>query len=385
MHVGKKEKEECCGCGLCMNICPKSAITMKKDLEGFVYPLVDEKKCIYCNLCNLSCSFTKKDNEQKEEIISISYAVRHRNENTLKESQSGGAFTALTDGGFNNNFIVWGMIAQNEKVFCTYAINSEQRNQMRGSKYVQGDIIKVYKIIQKQIKDGENILFSGTPCQVDAVIEYLKNRHVPMDNFYSVDIVCHGVPSPRFWEDYVGYRKDQLHTNEVSIKFRDKSRLGWHSHEESFKVKGKKKKIYSHQYANVFYSHVTLRPSCYNCRYSCLNRVGDVTIADCWGIENNIKEFDDNKGESLLLVNSEKGKVLFNNAEQFLKVISIDIEKYIQPNMIHSTKRPNNRELFWEEYNIKGFKYVLRKYSKESFKVKLKRVYALIKNRNLWK
>lgn len=383
MHIGMKRKEDCCGCGACAALCPKSAIRMRRDSEGFLYPAIDGSMCIDCGLCISRCSFQKLEQDIKSIYIN-SYAVRHKDIKVLSESQSGGAFTALSDGCFKHDFVVWGMVSKGSKVFCTYAINELQRNRMRGSKYVQGDIFDTYQTVEKQIREKKKVLFSGTPCQVAAVKAYLESCNVSLDYFYSIDIICHGTPSPRFWEDYVAYRGKQLHTYNMNIKFRDKTRLGWHSHEESMEVKETGKKIYSHQYANVFYSHLTLRPSCYYCHYAYAMRIADVTIGDCWGIEKTLPQFDDNRGESIVFVHTRKGREIFSYAEPFLKKVSIDPRDYQQPNMKRPSPKPEVRSKFWKEYEKSGFAFVLKKYSREPWKSKVKRAVALVKNKGLW-
>ena len=385
MRVDEISKEGCCGCSACASGCPKNAIIMKGDEEGFIYPIIDNQRCIDCGLCMKLCSFNSEKEIPKEFYKVFSLAVRHKDVDIVKQSQSGGAFTALSDGALKNDFFIWGMVYQNDQVICLCATNEEQRNKMRGSKYVQGSIETVFPELENQLIEGKKVLFSGTPCQVSAIKKFAKNRKLSTEHLYTIDLICHGVPRPRFWNDYLTYRKRQLHTESVSVNFRDKTRLGWHSHEESIGKTNSSKKVYSHKYANIFYTHLTLRPSCYKCPFASQERVGDITIADCWGIERNLSAFDDNRGTSLLIINSKKGEELLHFAEKEMLIKEINIKDYLQPNMIAPSNKPNQRDKFWKEYNSKGFKFVLRKYSKDSWKVLIKRCMGLYKNRGLWK
>ena len=193
--------EKCCGCGECKCICPTNAISYKKNNQGFLFPTIDENSCVNCSLCVKRCTFNKEF--ISNEIIA-SFAVKHKNEEVRAQSRSGGVFTALTDFVLKRNGVVYGCVLQNfDTAVHVRATNSLERNEFRKSKYIQSDNTNIFEQIEKDVKDGLYVVYSGTSCQVNAVKDYLKD--LDLSKVFFVDVVCHGVPSPKVWQDYLKF------------------------------------------------------------------------------------------------------------------------------------------------------------------------------------
>lgn len=351
---------DCTGCTACYNSCPKAAIQMIEDAEGFKFPKIDTDKCVNCGLCELVC--VPKNGYSKKNTYPIKvFAAKNRNLSERKESQSGGAFFVLAKFILSQNGVVYGaaldgdFIARHER-----ADNKNDVKRFRGSKYVQSDLGDVFKQVKTDLKDGRYVLFSGTPCQIAGLKAYLGNTEY--EKLYLIDLICHGVPSPKVWRDYLVWHSAQGNGKPSGISFRYKSRIiKWGTHYEAFYFR-KRKKIYN-IYAKLFYSHNILRKSCYSCKFSNLQRVSDISIGDYWGIENVNEAFRDEYGVSAILINSPKGEDLFEKVQSQFDHIETTVEQVIKknPNLKKSTNRPKSRETFWEDYE-KGFDFVAKKY-----------------------
>ena len=224
-----KDKADCCGCTACASICPKDAITMEPDTLGFKYPKVDLDKCIDCGLCEKVCAFNdnydKSLNLKEPEI----YAARHKDIHEIETSRSGAAFIAISDYILENGGIVYGVGYKDHfRVAHKRATTKEERNEFKGSKYVQSDLDGIFRQVKEDLKQGNTVLFSGTPCQTAGLNSYIGKKL--RENLVLVDIVCHGVPSPYIWRDYLAYIEKKYKNEVVKVDFRDKSRIGWSGH-----------------------------------------------------------------------------------------------------------------------------------------------------------
>lgn len=370
MNVNDLEK--CCGCGECKYICPTNAISYKKNNQGFLFPTIDENSCVNCSLCVKRCTFNKEF--ISNEIIA-SFAVKHKNEEVRAQSRSGGVFTALTDFVLKRNGVVYGCVLQNfDTAVHVRATNSLERNEFRKSKYIQSDNTNIFEQIEKDVKDGLYVVYSGTSCQVNAVKDYLKD--LDLSKVFFVDVVCHGVPSPKVWQDYLKF-VNKKNKKIKKVEFRDKDKFGWASHYESVTYQDGQY-FSSNVFTTLFYSHLILRKDCFSCPYRHVYHHSDVTIADCWGIKQNNPEFDDDKGVSLVILNSEKGRNLFESVKNDLNVLQININDFLQPPLKDNWQMPQEWKDFWEYYNNHSFKKIIKKYipkpKKISFwrKVKIK-------------
>lgn len=368
-----EKKEECCGCYGCTNICPKDCISMKIDNEGFGYPKVDESKCINCDLCEKVCPVIS--NLEKSNTETIAYACKNKNENVRLNSSSGGVFTLLSEKVISKNGVVFGAsFDENFNVRHTYAESIEACIQFRGSKYVQSKIGDTYKKAKEFLNEGRLVLFSGTQCQIKGLNLYLRKKY---DNLIKIDIVCHGVPSPKIFNMY----KDKLvkrYQGEIKdIRFRDKAK-GWQ--EFSYVTKFSNGKIHSQTlkediYMRGFLKDLYLRPSCYSCKAKNYSNGSDISLADYWKIENKHFNFYDNKGVSLVLVNSKKGDSILNEINESMDIIKTDLDYATQwnPCIVKSVSYNKKRERFFKEVNEENFEEIIRKYTKITFNQKLKR------------
>lgn len=364
-----KEKGSCCGCRTCEHVCPKSAITMETDEHGFWYPRIDPDKCVDCGLCLKKCAFQSGYKTRKEFDPVPGYAARHKDREILMGSRSGGAFTAVSDRILEENGSVYGAGYDEAegffKVVHKRAVTGEQRDEFRGSKYVQSDLGNVFVQVKEELQEGRKVLFSGTGCQVGALYAFLGREY---ENLLTIDIVCHGVPSPKFWADFLHMREREGNGRITGADFRDKVHFGWKAHRESVWVN--EKRVSSRLYTKVFYLDTAGRPSCFQCVYANRNRVGDLTIADFWGHEKAVPGFnEDDKGVSLVMVNTSRGKAVWEAAARDMEVIDCTGYPYRHTNMKHPTRRPENYDEFWEDYLSRGFDYVMKKYC--GYEVKL--------------
>lgn len=377
-----KDKADCCGCTACASICPKDAITMEPDTLGFKYPKVDLDKCIDCGLCEKVCAFNdnydKSLNLKEPEI----YAARHKDMHEIETSRSGAAFIAISDYILENGGIVYGVGYKDHfRVAHKRATTKEERNEFKGSKYVQSDLDEIFRQVKEDLKQGNTVLFSGTPCQTAGLNSYIGKKL--RENLVLVDIVCHGVPSPYIWRDYLAYIEKKYKNEVLKVNFRDKTRIGWSGHIESF-VFENGEKIESKIYTDLFCKHIMLRPSCGNCHYTNFKRPSDITLADFWGWEKTDPNINiDDKGISLIFVNTGKGCVLLDKIKDRTTIIPTEMENCIQPNLKHPTKFNPKWNSFEQEYKRKGFGYILKIYhNKNNMIVKkiLKIVQRLLHN-----
>ena len=293
-------KENCYGCTACYNVCPTEAISMKKDQEGFLYPNIDQNLCIDCGKCKEVCpvyhdDFLEEYEEQKFFALKNSDSVR-------KESSSGGVFTALSDYFIENGGIVVGAkYSSGFSVEHKITNNKEVRDQFRGSKYIQSDLDSLFKEIESKLKNDKEVLFVGTPCQVDGLNLFLGKSY---SNLTTCDLLCHGVASPRVFKEFIGFVESKTNDKLLNYQFRDKE-IGWRGYNVSAELKNKKikNKLWLKSFNYLFSQNYINRPSCSNCKFFTYNRTSDLTMGDFWGIEKFYPEFEDSLGVSLLILN----------------------------------------------------------------------------------
>ena len=370
-----KNPADCCGCTACASICTHDAITMKPDALGFLYPEVNNSKCIDCGLCEKVCAFNDHYDTSLNLEKPLAYAARHKDINEVETSRSGAAFIAISDYILEKGGVVYGVgYTDHFRVVHKRATTKEERNEFKGSKYVQSDMNTVFRNVKKDLQDGLSVMFSGTPCQTSGLNSYVGKRL--RENLYLVDIVCHGVPSPYIWRDYIAHLEKKQGAPIVWVNFRDKQKYGWVAHHETFKFKGKKNKK---SFKFLFYNHIMFRKSCGNCHFANTKRPSDITIANFWGWEKIDTNFNkDNKGCSLVLLNTEKGYKLFEVVKDRMTTISANLEDCLQPNLQYPTTIHPKQIDFEKDYKCYGFDYVLKKYSNKGFKYNLKRIKFVI-------
>lgn len=356
--INISDPKDCCGCTACASICEHNAIKMQPDALGFLYPIVDSNKCVDCGLCERVCSFNDYYDRSLNLLQPKCYGARHKDMGEVETSRSGAAFIAISDWVLEQGGSVYGAgYTDHFRVVHKRATTKEQRDEFKGSKYVQSDLAGVFRQIKVELKEGKRVLFTGTPCQTSGLNSYIGKKL--RENLLLVDIACHGVPGPYLWRDYIVYLEKIQGDEIVYVNFRDKQQFGWSYHKETFTFKSTYKKIW---FNKVFYQDIMFRYSCSSCHFCNVTRPSDITIADFWGWEKtNIEINRDDKGLSLIMVNTEKGKYIFENVKKNLITFSAKIEDCLQPNFKHPTPIHSRRTQFEQDYVRYGFKYVFEK------------------------
>ena len=363
--ISVTDKTRCCGCTACQAACPHDAIVMKPDVLGFTYPEVDMSACVDCGLCEKVCAFVKDCDASLPVDRSLTaevQAARHKDGNVVAASQSGGVFTALSDAVLSEGGVIYGAAYKGlDEVSHIRAESAQERNLLRGSKYVQSDMGQIFRSVREDLVNGRKVLFSGTPCQVAGLKSYIPERlH---ENLLLVDFICHGVPSPSVWKDYVEYMSRK--GNIVRAIFRDKSVAGWKVHADSFLYEDGKKRT-GDTFRVLFYKNIILRHNCGNCPYNVTAHPADVTIGDFWGIAEVLPVMDSGAGTSMVICNTEKGKILLSSAacELELETVSLtyDFMSRKNPNLVRPANIYKDRRRFEEEYSRKGFLHVARRW-----------------------
>ncbi len=365
-NIEQLDKKECCGCGSCMQKCPKNAIKMVEDEEGFLFPKIEKKLCINCGLCSRVCPQIKKMTKSKENYPQA-YAVHNKNEKELLNSSSGGMFSILANYVLENNGVVFGAAYNdNNEVEHIKVENKQELAKLRNSKYVQSNIKNTYKEAEKNLIEDRMVLFTGTPCQISGLKAFLGKEY---DKLILADIVCHGVPNQKVFKKYLDFLEQKFKSKVKSYNFRNKDQNGWglYAKIETEDGRIRYKNSAFDPYYNAFLECKMYRESCYNCHYTSFYRDSDITLADYWGILGIHPEFYSEKGVSLVLVNSNKGDKIFRNVSGKIKFIKTDLEKASQKNMNlkKPSKRPKERDNIYNGINDKE----LTKFIKENLKI----------------
>ena len=438
---------DCCGCTACASICAHDAITMKPDALGFLYPEVDRSKCVDCGLCEKVCAFNDDYDKSFNIDKPLAYAARHKTEEELRYSRSGAVFVAMSDYILEHSGVVYGAgYADHFRVVHKRATTKEECSEFKGSKYVQSDMNTVFRQVKQDLKAGLAVLFSGTPCQTAGLNSYIGKAQ--RKNLILIDIICHAVPSPSVWKDYLGYTESKFKSNVIKLEFREKS-IGWNQpHMESFtladnsihkdfllrnlilidiichavpspsvwkdylgyteskfksnviKLEFREKSIGWNQphmesftladnsihkdflLRYLFYSGLISRPSCEHCKYCNLSRPSDLTIGDFWGYEKVAPEMNtDNKGISLVICNTDKGCSFFRECSYMLHTKHVDLMNSLQPNLQHPSFVDPRWHQFAKDYQKRGFLYVARKYGNVGYRYQLRMFMDKIKRK----
>lgn len=379
-----KEKNKCCGCTACASVCPKQCIRMVEDEEGFLYPKADKVTCVGCGLCNQVCPFHFEKEIEKKPIHS--YAAKNPNDEIRLKSSSGGLFTMFAEKTIKEGGVVFGVqFDENWNVVHGEAANIEDLSKFRGSKYVQSYIGDSYLKTKEYLKQGRKVLFSGTSCQIMGLKRYLGKDY---SNLFTIDVICHGVPSPTVWKKYLDEiievarkgKKNQFRSLFTSvipetdasaegvlegISFRNKT-YGWRK--SSFALyfakasaAGEKKQFrsliqkgFQSKYHAAFNFNLTLRPSCANCPAKGGRSGSDITLADFWGLENVLPDFSDNIGVSLCMCNTLKGCEIFKSLDVIAQEVSFEKAIERNPSWYVSKKPHPKRDTFFRLFEKNG-------------------------------
>lgn len=370
---------ECCGCTACASVCTHNAIMMQPDALGFLYPVVDVDKCTECGLCEKVCAFNDSYDKSLNLSEPIVYGARHKVKEEVETSRSGAAFIAISDYVIENGGVVYGAgYTDHFRVIHKRAVTKEQRNEFKGSKYVESDLKETFRQVKKDLREGLIVLFSGTPCQTAGLHSFIGNKL--RENLILVDVVCHGVPSPYIWRDYIKHLEEKRNDKIVYVDFREKQQCGWRAHKEAFRYQGSKDDIVIRgSYTYLFYKHIIFRHSCGACKYTNLQRPSDISIADFWGWEKTHPTINaDDKGLSLIICNTKKGMQLFENIRGDMNTIPAKIQNCMQPSLMHPSKIHRKRANFELDYMHKGFTYIMRRYGDMGWRYQMEKYTAKI-------
>ena len=355
-------KNKCCGCYACFNLCPKNAISMEEDELGFKYPVIDQKKCINCGMCKNICPSVNKKTEIKKKINA--FAAYNINLDERLSSSSGGMFILIAKEIIKREGIVFGASFDKDfNVRHAYVENEKELEQFLGSKYVQSSIGNTYRKVKEFLDKDRYVLFSGTPCQIEGLKSYLKKDYKKL---YTQDIICHGVPAPQVWRKYLEYQRNNNKEKIRNVSFRNKDH-GWALYRTKilFDTRTYSESFNDDIYMRLFLKNLCLRESCYNCDFKKKYRISDITLADYWGISNVHNNMNDDKGTSLIIVNTEKGNELFQLIEDNIIYVETDLDVAIKYNsaMIKSANKNDSRNELITDFNRMDICELANKYA----------------------
>ena len=377
-----KDKKDCCGCWACKNVCPVQCITMPEDEEGFRYPTVDKDKCINCHLCEKVCPIINKKEEPAKP--QKAYVVQNKDPQVLRESTSGGAFSAIAKAVIRKGGIVFGAGFDTKGVVRHQAVEKEEDLRIfRNSKYVQSLVGDTYKQVKDSLKQGRLVLFSGTPCQLEGLIFYLREKHY--DNLLLIDVVCRAVPSPLVLRKYEEMQQKKMNSEIDDIKFRDK----YHGYKySSLSIRTKDKQEYhegidTDPYLRAFFAASSIRPSCTQCKFRSRYRRTDMTLWDCFTIEHFSKELDNDKGATRILVHTQRGADLLNSLVDDLKIVEVNPEDAVDgvKEMLTSPQRNVNCKAFFQDIHILEPEAFFTKYYPNTLRHRLEKQARLLSNK----
>lgn len=385
-HIYGNSKS-CCGCTACYVACPRKAIEMVQDQEGFMIPSVKETDCINCGICEHICPAI--NNHVDSNIVSDTNAFAFQsNDDAIRyKSASGAFFPALAKYVLEEKAGYVSGCVLDEHLMPKHIVTNDVNDikKMQDSKYVQSNIDESFGIIVSLLKDDKWVLFTGTSCQVAGLLSLVKHKGISSEKLITVDFFCHGTPSPLMWNEFLSfYQKETGHIIK-GVRFRNKKYLwGRASRGTHAKMKiyyenrfGKKKSDFTSLASTVWYSffwsNLCLRQYCYHCPYASIKKPADITMADFWGIEDIDPDFNDKKGCSLVLTRNKKADCLIK-ALNNVSIKEVDLEKAIkkQGNASKPSNQPNDRDTFWKDYQLHGFEYNAKKYFDYSYKRKIK-------------
>ena len=373
------DKSNCCGCGACASVCPCKSITMIEDDEGFIYPKVNQACCSDCGLCNRICP---EEYNGMNDLIGV-YAISNINESERLKSTSGGVFPLLAKHIIDKGGAIVAVVFSSDYLSVNYDLSMNDPFVFCGSKYLQADVSRACSLIKENSSNDSPLLVVGLPCQIVALRQLFKRRK----NIVYVDVACHGVPSPKTWRDYLLRLINKHHSQPISVSFRDKI-SGWKDY--SFTVTFGNGRHYvcrgdKDLFMRSYRSNLNLRPSCYKCKFKLGRTCGDLQLADFWGIDRYYSDLDDDKGTSLILVNTIIGYELIRSIEKEARIVSVDSQKALSgnPSITTAAFYPKNREAFFSSITKYGTYKALRMFCNVSLRERLDS--CIIRMKNLMK
>ena len=365
--------EKCTGCGACVQRCPKRCISWTEREFGFRYPQIDKDACVNCGQCEKVCPIDKALEASAEQKA---YAAVHKDDEVLAKSTSGGAFTAIADAVFAQGGIVYGAaMLDGMQVKHIRTSGKDDFEGLRSSKYLQSDTGTTYQMVEQDLKQGKTVLYSGTPCQIDGLKNFLGKDY---ENLYTVDIVCHGVGSQAYFDKYMDYARER-YGKIKALRFRSKEYAGWSCGGGVVVVDSSDclKKIPYRDFDNYYYSYFLsgdiYRKSCYSCKYANTNRVGDFTLGDYWGVEALNLPLQTKNGCSLLLVNNRHAMLLLDEIESLDRVeTTVEQAAHCNKQLNAPSKLMDSRQNRIGEYESMSGQQIQKEYLKNHRKTVVK-------------
>lgn len=370
-------RDKCVNCTACYNVCPKDAIVLEEGELGFQYPIINEKKCVDCGFCKRVCPINNI-NGYKSPIRC--YAAYNKDDNQRMNASSGGAVALLVDYVLQENGLVIGAAFDAHlKLNHIVASTKAEAERIFGSKYIPSNLGEVFSIIKSEIVNRK-VLFVGTPCQVAGLKAFLV---IDYDNLICVDLVCHGVPSPKLFYKYINELEKKYEDKVIAYNFREKG-TGWNTYSNVVSLENNtmKELASENSYMKLFLADVALRESCYDCQFKLGNKYSDITLGDFWGINTFYPEMYDAKGVSAVIVNSQKGKVVFDIIKENLVYKECKIDEIVagNPSLVGSSTKKKKRALFIKDIESLDIVSLCKKYVKPQRKViyYIKKLYRMI-------
>ena len=356
------DKSKCCGCTACYSICPTKCIEMEIDEEGFKYPVVNPDNCLNCGACEKVCPVINTPSRDANNPVEA-WVARNKDKEILNASSSGGFYSVIADKFLDENGYICGAAYTEDFEVKHLIFDSKDKIEVfRGSKYVQSDIIGVFGKIKTLLDNGNRVCFSGTACQVAGLKNYLKKDY---QHLFLIDLVCHGVPSPSLWKEYKKNISEKYQSKICKINFRAKT-LGYQT--PVMQISFENGKTYEATgrvdiMLKAFFSHMSLRPSCFDCPCKGIERCSDITLFDCW----NSKELigiDDNLGQTAVLVQTDKGRKFIETLDEDCLLEKVALEQIIPSNgggmIVKSAKYTPKRKEFYLNIKIYGLQQCAR-------------------------
>ena len=366
-YLNTEKRSHCTGCEACVQSCSQNAISFHFDDELFGYPVIDKEKCVNCGKCYECCPVGR------QELLNTStqycFGGYSTDADVLQKSTSGGAFTEIVKGWCGDNCVVFGAVQNSElQVEHKYITDIAELDIMRKSKYSQSRIGTAYCDCRRFLAEGKKVIFSGTPCQIAGLKAYLRNKDYP--NLLTIDVICEGVPSPKFIRSFVSYLEEKNKSKKISLDYSDKDNDRWDFNVMSALFQnGKTVKI--DRWVNPFFDfwmqHIMSRPSCYECMYTSTNRAADITLGDLWGVHVICPElYNDNRGCSLILCNTEKGLDAFTSAQMIKRKLELEAVLKFCSRMRNPVQYNERREEFLSDLDVMPFRTIKKKWYKGS-------------------
>ena len=350
-------KENCCGCGLCMELCPARSSGMERDEEGFDYPSVGQADCVHCGLCTSLCPMKT---ERPAGNTNRYLGAKALSEELRVRSSSGGFFPVLAAHIIEQGGVVFGAAFDEDFVLTHQAVHSvPELQKLVATKYIQSSQKEVYGELKAALSEGKWVLYSGTPCQCEGILQYVKNSRLSSEKLILMDLVCYGVPSPGLWQDYVRYLEKKYNGKLTDYRFRDKSQRN-HGRSVRNEIGGNQciRPLSEDLYCALYFKNYSIRPSCHRCPFTTVNRNTDITAGDFWGIEHVRPEFDDAKGTSMVILHTKKAERIWDEISSEFDWFACeegDVLQDEQPRLRMPTAPAPKRKLFYFLYRHLSF------------------------------